>query len=177
MALSNQLFLSILAMDAYNRGYDPGLEVAGGLGDATVGADSAILGNDVDISAGFFAQSYFWNDNMIISYRGTDSAIDLWTGWTVGLGFPATSQATLAIEFYEEITGNSVFEGESENVQLTGHSLGGGLAGFVSTLSGTAGTGFDHMPFGIAAAAAFYAEAYLRTGKRNQQSRNWPSTI
>ena len=32
MTISTDLFLSILSMDAYNRGYDPGIEGLGGIG-------------------------------------------------------------------------------------------------------------------------------------------------
>jgi hypothetical protein len=49
MSNPNDLLLSILAMDAYNRGYDPGLGVSGNtLGDATVGDDSTKILNCPD---------------------------------------------------------------------------------------------------------------------------------
>lgn len=38
MAISNGLFLAILAMDAYNRGYNAGLNVSGNqIGNASIG--------------------------------------------------------------------------------------------------------------------------------------------
>jgi hypothetical protein len=55
------------------------------------------------------------------------------------------SQASLAQEYWELQGGDAV---------TTGHSLGGGLAGYVSLRNGTPSIGFDHMPFVLAAANA-----------------------
>ena len=52
-------------------------------------------------------------------------------------------------------------------VVVTGHSLGGGLAGLVSTLSGVPGVGFDYMPFSMV--AQIYADQYQNTGDPNFQ--------
>jgi hypothetical protein len=76
MAVSNELMLAILAMDAYNRGYGAGigpkgigLGLAGSqLGNATV---SKIDGEATAQAASFFAQSYTYNGKTVISYRGT----------------------------------------------------------------------------------------------------------
>ena len=79
MAISNELFMAILAMDTYNRGYNTGIVALTGtsLGNATLGADSSILkdanGNRTDQAATFFAQSYTLDGQTIISYRGTDA--------------------------------------------------------------------------------------------------------
>ncbi len=94
MAISNDLFLAILAMDSYNRGYNAGL------GDPETGLPGTQIGNAVlgisDQStaakaASFFAQSYTWNGQTIISYRGTDNFDPLngdpYYGWPMGGGF------------------------------------------------------------------------------------------
>jgi hypothetical protein len=79
MAISDDLFLAILAMDAYNRGYDPGLNVSGN----SIGY--AILRNDplpADFQAkSFFAQAYNWLGQTVISYRGTDNR-----NWAASVG-------------------------------------------------------------------------------------------
>ena len=68
MNISNELFLSILAMDAYNRGYDSGIQspgatrdqglTGGQLGTAIVGNASSSLENSAARNASFYAQSY-----------------------------------------------------------------------------------------------------------------------
>ena len=49
MTISTDLFLSILSMDAYNRGYDHGIEGLGGIGSqigtATISSQSESLTN------------------------------------------------------------------------------------------------------------------------------------
>lgn len=149
MAVSKDLFLSILAMDAYNQGYEPGINHGKiKIGTATVDQDSLVLNNDpndpndparVDEDAGFYALSYNIGADgpeglagkTVISFRGTDSSLDKSTGWIVGAGnIDDWTQAPLALEFYNAATGQSYRDGPPNNVILTGHSLGGGLAGF-----------------------------------------------
>jgi hypothetical protein len=68
--IDDPLFAAILAMDAYNRADGAGLKVSGvQLGNATVRTDALPGGSQ---SSGFFAQVYTWNNETIISYRGTD---------------------------------------------------------------------------------------------------------
>jgi hypothetical protein len=74
MAISDDLFLAILAMDAYNRGYNAGLKVTGAeIGNALIGLEK---GDAEAQAASFFAQAYTWNGEgngrTVISYRGTD---------------------------------------------------------------------------------------------------------
>ncbi len=133
MKISKDLFLAILSMDSFNRGYDAGID---GLSDATDG--TALIGNakiwknlegqnldDEAEAAGFYAISYKINapigntgdqlatNQVIISYRGTDNnvsfwdddpASDLWNGYGVAAGFPLGEQARLAVEFYQSVT-------------------------------------------------------------------------
>jgi hypothetical protein len=115
MTTSN-LFTAILALDSYNRGFKPQLNIAdsSGLGNATLG----IATRNVQTEAtGFFAQAYDWFGTTVISYRGTDhpnpvnKANDFWGGWTIGLGYTGATQAGLAIDFYKEVTGASTVYG------------------------------------------------------------------
>lgn len=162
MAINDDVFRAILAMDSYNRGYLPGIALSGTeLGTATIRTDIALpTGSQV---ASFFAQAYSWNGHTVISYRGTDQAAPSWQNWTLGdvhngwftgAGNPGTTQARLAIEFYRAVVGQAV-DPRTGNVELTGHSLGGGLAGFVGSLYGKNATMFDNMPFQDAVNAAW----------------------
>jgi hypothetical protein len=119
MALSNDLFMAILAMDAYNRGYGSGIgdlnnglgSVGSKIGNATVSKNSTILdtlGNiGVDKSASFFAQSYTYNGKTIIAYRGTDSLLkgDLAADVIGGSGSFYATQTKMAADFYRSING------------------------------------------------------------------------
>jgi len=114
MNISKELFLSILAMDSYNRGYESGILGLGGenykIGSATIGKDAEqLLDAGVAKAAGFYAIAYEITDDSIeglangqkvISYRGTDNpgswsnldpwsttpGGDAWNGWSVGAG-------------------------------------------------------------------------------------------
>jgi hypothetical protein len=76
------LFRAILAMDAYNRGYNAGIKSTGApategltgpkIGVATVGTPSNIDPLSNEVAASFFAQSYTFAGKTVISYRGTD---------------------------------------------------------------------------------------------------------
>jgi hypothetical protein len=87
MTISRELFLAILAMDAYNRGYNAGvggasvgLGLSGRVGNASIEVNSQSLdttpGENRAEAASFFAISYTWGNETIISYRGTDAALD-----------------------------------------------------------------------------------------------------
>lgn len=86
MSVSSELMYAIMAMDAYNRGYNPGIAGLGGMGSqvgtATVGID-ADDPEGVAQAAGFYAVAYQWNGETIISYRRTDSKGEL-----LGTDFP-----------------------------------------------------------------------------------------
>jgi hypothetical protein len=165
MTTQRDLLLAILAMDSYNRGYDEGISGLGGtgskIGEATFKLDSSVLkddaGNSVHESTGFYASSYTLdagtkNETTVISYRGTDASPDYTRGWSIALGAVGEgTQAPQALEFYNKVTEKTYADGAAPNVVLTGHSLGGLLAGYVAALSGTKAHTFDHAPFGVAA--------------------------
>lgn len=75
----------------------------------------------------------------MISYRGTDDpGSDAWTGWLTGGGVWWLSQARLAAEFYQAVTGTTDGDPRNGSAILTGHSLGGGLAGVPAAIAGAA---------------------------------------
>lgn len=152
MTISNELFLSLLAMDSYNRGYNPGISGLGGLsskiGTANLSQQSNISETSADVAAGFYASSYTIgtgaNARTIISYRGTDNpdffgtgsgASDVWSGWITGTGTLVNAkQADLAAAFYNTVTGGDVLGGIGTGAILTGHSLGGAGGGGCSPI-------------------------------------------
>lgn len=170
--MNRDLFLAILALDSYNRSYGqrldelavPEFDFEGNptsvvkLGEAEIVRDSSVLTDESgrqDIANDFYAIAYDWNGETVISYRGTDNlGADALSGYAVGAGIGdgvVAPQADLAIEFYESLSGQDAFSANTpDDIVLTGHSLGGGLAGLVSTISGVEAIGFDYMPFAVA---------------------------
>ena len=105
--MNRDLFLSILALDSYNRGYGQrmnGLADTGAIGTATITKQSATTTKPAAFKADFYAIAYNYNGQTVISYRGTDNfAKDLENGYGVGLGFSGgilARQADLALQFY-----------------------------------------------------------------------------
>ncbi len=156
--MNRDLFLAVLAMDSYNRGRNSGISgflESGDLGLATireVPGDTRIGWADAD----FYALAYEWNGETIISYRGTDSSADFW-GYGVGAGNPLNEYGTsygeivgLAVNFYQNVAGAGS-DPFTANIATTGHSLGGGLAGYLAGLYGGRATLFDNMAFEAAA--------------------------
>ena len=91
MPMNREVFLSLLALDAYNRGYGenvggletPTLDADGNpvedirLGRAQIISDSeAVLGPNAQ-AAGFYAIAYDWNGERVISFRGTNFVSDI----------------------------------------------------------------------------------------------------
>lgn len=145
------LLLAILSMDSYNRGDDPGIAGLGGagtmVGNATVGSDELLPAGSE--AAGFYAVSYtLTSGETVISYRGTDGNGDL-DDWALGGGNWQVEQAALAAEFYQAVNGDAITP--NSNITLVGHSLGGGLAGFVGAIYGVEAVIFDNMAFELSA--------------------------
>ncbi|MDX9783100.1 MAG: hypothetical protein RBT35_09085 [Bacteroidales bacterium] len=171
--LTSDLYKAILAMDSYNRGYASALDygqtdiVNTQIGKAYI---SATRGQADAVSIGFYAIAYNLNGGTIISYRGTDLLTgdseqgigsDVEFGYGIGGGFPDLApQGDMAIEFYKGVV-ETVYGAGADlnspalNVSLTGHSLGGGLAGYIADLYGQDGVIFDNMPFEDSAAIAY----------------------
>jgi predicted alpha/beta hydrolase len=146
MTISAELSYAILALDSYNRGYDPYLPNLGGIGSAVgsyqIVKQSVTLSTSPEVAASFYAAAYQdASGNIVISYRGTDAPFSGdFTAWTGGAGFQ-TRQAELAAEFYYQV--KDAYPGAT--ITLTGHSLGGGLAGLMAKLTGS--VAYENRPF------------------------------
>ncbi len=118
--MDTNLVNSVLAMDAYNRGYGAGISLTGtSLGNAVVIKDSNDLKDEngvrLDQPAGFYAVAYQVGEGPtaehFISYRGTDTFSndpiagggDFTNGFGTGAGYAGTPQATLAVDFYKAV--------------------------------------------------------------------------
>ena len=116
--MNRDLFLAILALDSYNRGYGSRLSIAGSDTIGTALGSATILNHSSDdpakdpVKSDFYAISYAYNGETIISYRGTDNvAADALSGYGVGAGSTSqfiAPQAELAMEFYHTITEQNV---------------------------------------------------------------------
>jgi len=174
--LAQDLFLSILAFDSYNRGDRPNMDASattGGLiGLAEVTHQSPVIALTSGNQSGrdFSATAYDWDGQTVIAYRGTDNPSlteDIIDGWVIGGGIITKgTQADEAEDFYLEVTGRSAYDypQPASDVILTGHSLGGGLAAYIGSLSGQETVAFDHMPFSAAAWLAWALESERVTG-------------
>ena len=154
------LLNAILSLDAYNRGYGEGVYGLSGAAGTQIGSLS-ILRAAADPASGFYAIAYRAADGQtIISYRGTnaDTAGEFWkdasNGYLIGAGLPLGSQGEEAIRFYQDILALGV---DPQKLSLTGHSLGGGLAGYVAGLYGKSGVLFDNMTFNNGVVNAYQA--------------------
>lgn len=117
MALSVTFMKAILAMDSYNRGYNPGIDFntydalgivtkasdelnTTHIGLATVVKSSAVFGAGVDSAIGFYAIAYSYGGGKVVSYRGTDGILlDSVFGFPIGGGLPCVAQAYMAFQF------------------------------------------------------------------------------
>ena len=180
--ISKDLLLAILALDAYNRGYGAGISDLSQKSETKVGPARIItnaekeLGEGEAQSAGFYAIAYELDKaveglpkgSVIISYRGTDDYgvfsldNDIWGGWSFGGGWPISDQLDLAEKFYEAVfPGKNTFEGKNGPI-FTGHSLGGGLAGYMASLTHSKALVFDHEPFALVTVLRWLNELYKR---------------
>lgn len=163
--VSEKLMMGVLAMDSYHRNVTGDSTLNHGLGLTETGIgkyETAIIGSsEFSYNSSFFANAYTYTDDYnkvhtVISYRGTDNlAIDPLTGWPIGVSITGVPQAGLAMDFYEYVTTYSATQAlapsDRQLITTTGHSLGGGLAGYIAAMTGAKGYGYDYMPFGPAA--------------------------
>lgn len=136
---------------------------------------------------GFYGIAYQVGNEVVIAYRGTDDGLlskDLSYGFGVGAGYatsgsipgsiqnPAPQRATpnqgdMAFEFYRAVAEQMQGGGAGINpyspdtqITLTGHSLGGGLAGLVASTYNQDATLFDSMAFKSASENLAWAVNY-----------------
>ncbi|MGZ5904289.1 MAG: Mbeg1-like protein [Reyranella sp.] len=154
---------AILAMDVYNRGANPGLVVNFN----TIGNYQVIAGSLL-WTGSFQAATYqLVNDptTRILAYRGTDQIADV-LGWLGGAGIVGWPTQFPAAEAYFKTWGTTA------HVSLTGHSLGGGLAGYIAAVNDKAAYAFDAMPFEFAAEGryeqihGFFGELFSNSAAR-----------
>ncbi len=133
MSISPELMYAILVLDSYNQGYGEGIEhEKTDIGTASLFAQSDIEDGEAGVDAGFYAAAYTYNNETVISYRGTNSdelpnfVTDAWNGYFVSVGSPFNDQARLAAAFYSSVEGDDLYNAD---ISFTGHSPGGGLAG------------------------------------------------
>jgi Ca2+-binding RTX toxin-like protein len=101
-----------------------------------------------DMASGFSAGYYFnsQTNEVVISYTGTNDAVDPLFGWSAGAGIPAP-QIFDAVAYYFTVKAAH----PDANISFTGHSLGAGLASLMAVFFDKSSTVFDEAPFGLAA--------------------------
>jgi Ca2+-binding RTX toxin-like protein len=143
----------------------------------TLIGDYTIYASKGDSSAqniGFYAVAYedVTTHKITVAYRGTDDFIarfnpntglpelstDVLNGYGLGATDADVPQSRAAIEFYKAVaeSQNSAVVSDPEllyqaGIIVTGHSMGGGLAGFVGAVYHQEGNIFDNMAFKTAA--------------------------
>ena len=105
------LKMAVLALAAYDNNAE-GWSIA----------DTTIIKRE-STSSGFSAYAFSTTQGVVISYTGTDSFVDVLSGWPGGAGAP-TSQAEQAVLFAQDVA--SLLGVNPSTIVYTGHSLGGG---------------------------------------------------
>src|SRR5258707_11490333 len=124
--------LAALALDVYNR--DAG---EGYVYEAAVAAIDGFVphaGQSVPGDANTFSANYYVKgDTIVIAYRGTDEGVSELLGDAISVanGYP-NAQVYDALKYYDDIAAQN----PGKTIYVTGHSLGGGLAGIVGALRG-----------------------------------------
>lgn len=167
------LMNAILAMSAYDFGSEAAID----------GDTYAKIGNwerytrYTNDNINFLAVSYRQGDDWTISYRGTTSPFgnyildgDIWNGWSIGAGSTASAAAIAAKTVYDTTL---ALAGDKSLITLTGHSLGGGLAGYVGAIYGLNGYLYDNMTFEAAALSTYrQSNALMSVSEYNQELKD-----
>ena len=169
--MNNDVLMALLSLDSYNRGYEARLTGLGvnsaSIGDFSILTDStARLDPTYNTQAANFYAVAYQNSSTgetVISYRGTDNlSEDAFNSYAIGMGDPLKPQGTLAVRFYKSVvgqdgSGNLIDNPLTANITLVGHSLGGGLAGYIASLYNKRAVIFDNMTFEAASAVTHAA--------------------
>ena len=105
-------------------------------------SDPSLVLNSMGFAAGVFQRG----DDSVISYTGTNQAVDWIANLLGGLGFPS-SQLLRAAALYQQVK----LDRPNANISFTGHSLGGGIAADLAVLFDKSAVVFDSAPFLLSA--------------------------
>lgn len=136
--MDHDVLLSLLSLDAYNRGPNPGLALTGTTIAGTNIIDHSGTGGGYSPgSSDFFAATYEIDDNpnnLVVAYRGTDDLFnldsegningDVPSGWGQGIGL-WTDQSTDAVLYYQHAATAAGVGFFNSDIETTGHSLRG----------------------------------------------------
>jgi hypothetical protein len=140
---SSALVNAVLAMDVYNRGANAALAVSFD----QIGSYQLLGGSVTSTADSFQAATYQLIGDpttRILAFRGTDDLADV-PAWLGGAGLTGWPTQFPDAEAYYQTWATTA------HVSLTGHSLGGGLAGYIAALNGKPAYTYDAMPFEFAA--------------------------
>ena len=168
--MDRSVLLSLLSLDAYNRGPNAGIGLSGTtVAGANIVDHSGTGGGYTPGSSDFYAVTYEIDDNandLVISYRGTDDLFnvdsegnitgDVPSAWGQGLGL-WTDQSSDAVLYYQHTATSAGLGYFGSDIETTGHSLGGGLAGLVSSLYNLSAVVFNNEPYQLTAHNAYLA--------------------
>jgi len=135
--MASNLDYAQLATDVYARSIANATPLVGGWTEVS---------RQEDDGWGFSASAYLRGDEVVISFAGTNQAMDWASNVPAGVGLGAF-QITEALTFALDVMANN----PGKTFTMTGHSLGGGLASVMSVFLDLQATVFDPAPFELTA--------------------------
>jgi Ca2+-binding RTX toxin-like protein len=135
--MASNLDYAQLATDVYARSIANATPLVGGW---------AEVSRQEDDGWGFSASAYLKGNEVVISFAGTNQAMDWASNVPAGVGLGAF-QITEALTFALDVIANN----PGKTFTMTGHSLGGGLASVMAVFLNLQATVFDPAPFELTA--------------------------